>query len=148
MFDNITATAEYTAPEDIVKGFNKPVVYNGYTYLPNRAPGNDMYVSNYSRDFGTFKIFLCRYNIVLKNSLHKLHHHTNTADFTLSEVVSVIHNLEEITGIKANNFTLNKLEVGVTIHVDESMDFIKSINTYKGNPFDNVRRITRLYGKK
>lgn len=145
MIDNIKAEFESDIFNDFKpEDFYKPFHQFGIDFYPkyNRQGKYSHHIGSYKRL--SIKAYLnC---IKIENSLHKFSKGNNYSQFTKSEIVSVIEELEEVFGIPSYLIKVKKLEVG--INIETSVSFYSLFNQYKSNKFESMRHGKKVYGSK
>ncbi len=149
MYDNLLCSVTYKAPVEVISGRNEPVVFNGHTYMPNRAKGNSFFIKDYTHELNGFQIIINSNKIVIRNSIHNMHKGNNYTDFSNSELRSAIKTIEDMTGVKAYNFELHRLEFALNILCPELTSAKYAlIEELKRAKFRDMMNGSKVYGRK
>jgi len=87
--------------------------------------------------------------LIISNSLHKFALGNNYSDFTLSDLVIAIQEIEELTGIQASLFDIKKLEFGLNILAKRpGTHYLSSFADFKTKEYDKMKFLAFWYGIK
>lgn len=95
-------------------------------------------------------LFTIRDNqLTISNSLHKFAKGNNHSDFKLSELISAIGEIEDLTGISAKFFNIRKLEFGLNISTkNPGTEYLSSFSDFKTREYDKMKSLGFWYGIK
>ncbi len=84
--------------------------------------------------------------MIIQNSLHKFFIGNNFTNFTRQEVKLAVEKIENILQLPATKFKIINLECAVNFTTE--LPFHLMFNSFKMNPFDNMRKDKTVFGKK
>ncbi len=85
----------------------------------------------------------------VSNSLHKFQKGNNYSDFRFSEIQSSINQIVKLTGVKADDFEIKKLEFSLNINVQTPpKDYLSYFSNFKRKEYDKMRAGVCWYGNK
>lgn len=105
----------------------------GELYFPKRTKYNNL----------SFALFESN-RIEIRGSLHSYLKGENFSDFTFSELIDCLKDLEQKFGIKSNEARISNLEFGVNLNTGfNPHEFCSNLIAYKGEPFSKMRTSAR-----
>jgi len=146
MVDNFKI--EFTGNQHVIPSFENIVeIFNTLFYPHYNKEGKYLYHWANIQNNLVAKIDKRRNEVMtIENSLHKFWHGNNFEDFTFSEILQAIDQIEKILNIPSRFLKFKKVEIGINIENNiSSFDLLKS---YKMNDFDRMRSGKKVYGKK
>lgn len=87
--------------------------------------------------------------LIIANSLHKFIKGNNYSDFSLSELIHAVNEIERITEIPASLFFIKKLEFSLNISVSLApSEYLNWFSDFKGKEYDRMKANQLWYGIK
>lgn len=148
MIDNIGISSPITPTLEMQQGKNV-ICFGKLKFVAERRKVEPFDISHYATEYRNLYLQIRNEKIFISNSLHKFLKGNNYSDFSYSEIIESIDLIEEITGIKATEFSVSKLEFGLNIPIKMNIDTIlKCIKTYKKRyAFKDMDKGSKTYGK-
>jgi|GEM_PF-761506 len=146
MVDNFKI--EFTGNQYVIPSFENIVeIFNTSFYPHHNKEGKYLYHWANIQNNLVAKIDKRRNEVMtIENSLHKFWHGNNFEDFTFSEILQAIDQIEKILNIPSRFLKFKKVEIG--INIENNISSFDLLESYKMNDFDRMRSGKKVYGKK
>lgn len=148
MIDTISFHIGIEPPEDYYKQIPREIYFNGLKLFPQYR--NNL-VKGYSCSHRNLKISLTSNRgipcLKITNSLHKYYNGNNYSDFSFSEVIDALFQLENELNIPFFNSKITRLDYGVNIELDAEKLYPNFLS-YKNKSFHKMMDRGLVYGAK
>lgn len=135
-----------------------PIVYKEMEYnfikvgdlklIEQRNSMNFDYVK-YVRKYKNLNFTVIGSELTISNSIHKFINGDNYSDFTYSNLIQFVFEIEELTKIPSDKLFIKKLDFSLNIEVEKKpYQYLPLFETYKNKEFDKMKSQSFWYGIK
>lgn len=123
MLDELPMVKIISPPDEVRSQILEPFDYNGLTFVPQpKFNGNKFLWCKYVHTDNNLRLVLSGDTLGVYNSLHKYHIGNNYSDYTFSDFINTIEQIEDKVGFKFMDAKILKASVSCTFNYDSSKD--------------------------
>lgn len=154
MIDNVGMFAERNYLSSLLKEKDDEEIeflkFGNLDFIANRSK-KTFHIKNYQSEVKNLLFTLSDRGFKASNSLHKFSDEKglNFSDFTFTQILKTIENIESLTRISAKDFKFNSIEIAVNITTPlPPHQYLQNFATFKNREFDKMKVNGFWYGNK
>lgn len=147
MFDNVSFVTDIDNIS-IDKDEQGNLIVGKVTLVPIPCPRTGEIIK-YQGIFKNLRFTLKAGKLNIENSLHKFYKGNNYSDYSFSELMKTVNQIEKFTTIKAKELNIKKLEFALNIITDKpAYQYLPMFSDFKHKEYDKMKSNAFWYGIK